>query len=204
MIPSSKQISIDMLEQWILPVYDRANNNAKRGQCFIVGSYLITAAHVIYLQDEFIDAYVVLKNIPISLHREQALLYEHSPQIDENYHDYAVFALPQVSKSPLQLKSISDDEECLTCFYKRNVKLEEGSVPHLALMTSEAKLNRLYSDNLFLCNVNPMLIKGDSGCPIVDKENNVVGMLVAGDDKSICAFQSAVFIKNILNQCIAN
>ncbi len=190
-----------MLEQWILPVFNRANNDTKRGQCFIVGSYLITAAHVIYKEDEFIDAYVVLNNVPMNLHREQALIYEFNPKIEENYHDYAVFSLPEVSDSPFHLKSLNDDKECLTCFYHRYVKLENGSifdVPHLELMTSRARFHKQYSNYLFDCEVNPMLIKGDSGCPIIDNENNIVGMLVAGDDKSICAFQSAAFIKNIL------
>ena len=205
MIPSFKQISNNMLEQWILPVFNRANENSKCGQCFIVGSYLITAAHVIYKDDEYINAYAVFKSHPINLHREKALLYEHSHTIDGNYHDYAIFALPEISDSPLHLETITDKKEDLTCFYQRYVKSGNGSiwnVPNLELMTSRARLHEQYSDCLFDCEVNPMLIKGDSGCPIVDKENNVVGMLVAGDDKSICAFQSAAFIKNIINNYI--
>lgn len=205
MILSSNQRSNNMLEQWILPVFNRANHHTTCGQCFIVGSYLITAAHVIYKDDEYVDAYVVIENNPIYLHREQALLYELSHTIDENYHDYAVFALPEVSNSPLHLKSITDNRDCLTCFYQRCVKSGNGSiwnVPNSELMTSRTQFHTQYSDYLFDCEVNPMLIKGDSGCPIVDKENNVVGMLVAGDDKSICAFQSAAFIKNIINNYI--
>lgn len=49
-----------------------------------------------------------------------------------------------------------------------------------------------------------MLAIGDSGTPLFDSNNNVVGMLVAGDDKSICAFQSASYIKNILISLTAN
>ena len=207
MIPSFKQISNNMLEQWILPVFNRANENSKCGQCFIVGSYLITAAHVIYKDDEYINAYAVFKSHPINLHREQALLYEHSHTIDGNYHDCAIFVLPEVSDSPLHLKYITDTKDDLTCLCQRYAKLENGGIfdiPHLELMTSRARFHKQYSDYLFDCEVNPMLIKGDSGCPIVDKENNVVGMLVAGDDKSICAFQSAAYIKKILNQCATN
>ena len=194
-----------MLEQWILPVFNRANHHTTCGQCFIVGSYLITAAHVIYKDDEYVDAYVVIENNPIYLHREQALLYELSHTIDENYHDYAVFALPEVSNSPLHLKSITDTKDDLTCLCQRYAKLENGGIfdiPHLELMTSRARFHKQYSDYLFDCEVNPMLIKGDSGCPIVDKENNVVGMLVAGDDKSICAFQNANYILNQISNIL--
>ena len=190
MTPSSKQISNNMLEQWIFPIFGEYS-----GQCFIIDSYLITAAHVIAKNKE---PYTVLwNNQRMSLCKKDAILYELT-EINENYRDYAVFALPQQTESPLHLMTLKDFAIELSCYFK----VEENF--RLELRSSNAIMDKVYSDSFFTCTMHSMIFSGRSGCPLIDIDNNVVGMLVAGDDKSICAFQSAAYIKKILEQCLAN
>ena len=76
------------------------------------------------------------------------------------------------------------------------------------LLQSSAQIVPILNEKAFVCEVTPMLREGDSGCPIVNANNEVVGMLVGSTEDSvcshICAFQSAAYIKKIIQQCQAN
>lgn len=174
----------------ILKVYydDKYAGRSVGGQCFVIGSYLITAAHVI---DELIEPYVLIDGQNVQLRKENSLHYVRKISKSDNIiEDCAIFALSKEYKT-LHLKSAITVGDKLKCFYNTHVESRILNVSN-AKVVNKAK-------HFFLSNVSPMLYKACSGCPIIANGNQVVGMLVGGDDKSICVFQSAAFIENIIN-----
>ena len=75
----------------------------------------------------------------------------------------------------------------------------------MRFLCSYAKLDAVLSSKLFQCEISPVLSEGDSGCPIMIN-NNVVGILLGAftQNINIHLFQSAAYIKKILDQCLAN
>ncbi len=177
---------MDDISKLILPVYSGTDHY--EGRSFIVAPYLVTAAHVVI---DLPLPYVLLENEKYELKSENAIsvLYNHS--LNE---DCAIFKLPQTYQSPFQLADIIPQrQEILTCYCIKQ--------QNRCISASTAKIFHT-EEKAFMCYMDPMLCGGDSGSPILNAKNEIVGMLVAGDDKSICAFQSAAFIKNIINNYI--
>ena len=198
MIPSSKQISNNMLEQWILPVFD-TNTGCVSGQCFIIDSYLITAAHIVI---DLSQPYVCIGENKYELNSKNASYVKYLKKEDE---DCAIFRLPYTYQSPLQLADKIDISQEMNCYYVR--ERSEDSIMR-QLKVSNVQQISVLSDKAILCHINPMLYEGDSGCPIITANNEVVGMLAGSTEDSscshICAFQSAVYVKKIIEQCLEN
>lgn len=184
-----------MVEHWIWPIHNTDERQSIIGQCFVVGSHLITAAHVI---EESYRPYVYIGDEKRYLTKENAFVCKHNKYEDE---DYIVFHF-QGKISPLQIAAIEKTSQRLICRYCR--KQEKKVV----LLQSSAQIVPILNEKAFVCEVTPMLREGDSGCPIVNANNEVVGMLVGSTEDSvcshICAFQSATYIKKIIQQCQAN
>lgn len=176
---------MDDISKWILPVYSGTDHY--EGRSFIVGSYLVTAAHVII---DLPLPYVSLENEKYELKSENAILVLYNRSLNE---DCAIFKLPQTYQSPFQLADIiPQEQEILTCYYIKQ--------QNRCISASTAKVFHT-EEKAFMCYMDSMLCEGDSGSPILNAKNEIVGMLVAGDDKSICAFQSATFIIDLLSKC---
>ena len=198
-----------MLEQWILPVYGISGDIC--GQSFIVGPYIITSAHVLEEDKEvFVDIPNHSKNAQrIFFKKENAFALANNSLRNDNIEDCAVFQLPKETDSPLRFTDVSYADEPLYCYYVDNVQTATNFTGVFSQLNSKmlkystAKFDRKLNDKLFVGNVDPMLRKGHSGCPIVTENYEVIGMLVGGFGEtscnSICGFQSATFIKNLIN-----
>ena len=203
MILSSNQRSNNMLEQWILPIFykkdEQGEKNTLAGQCVWVNNYLITAAHVVDKINN--EPYVILRGEELSLVKEEAIAYSYTPQINklEDYEDYAIFHVINKLHSPLHLSEIISNNN-MTCFYNKKHLTNE-----MRFLCSYAKLDAVLSSKLFQCEISPVLSEGDSGCPIMIN-NNVVGILLGAftQNINIHLFQGAAYIKKILDQCLAN
>ena len=179
------------MEDCVLKVYyeDIHVGKSVGGQCFIVESFLITAAHII---DDLTEPYVIIDGEKVQLWKEKALHYKRIISESDNVIvDCAIFALPIAHMSTLRLREAIKDGENLKCFYNSHMECR-------ALDVSDAKVVS-QANQFFICSVNPMLYKGCSGCPIMANENEVVGMLIGGDDNNLCVFQSAAFIKHLIS-----
>lgn len=189
----------NILEQWILPVFYEKDEQGERdtigGQCFVIGSLLITAAHVI---ENSYKPYVNIGDEKRYLTKENALVCKYNKREDE---DYIVFHF-YGEKSPLQFATIKKTSQGLICRYYRKQEKQ------VVLLQSFAKISPISTEKAFVCEVNPMLYEGDSGCPIINANNEVIGMLVGStEDRAcshICAFQNAAYIKKIIEQCLEN
>ena len=211
-------------EQWILPVFYEKDEQGERdtigGQSFVVGTCLITAAHVI------VDAYrpyIILAGERLYLMKENTIAYSFTPNTDNlgDYEDYAIFLLSNELKSPLSFSKIENKSNWL-CKYRRKVQHENMEICESNIFSTKAKKQKSYvkthlftslatfdniiSPKLFQCKVSPVLAKGDSGCPIVTTDNQIIGFLIGAREENldIHLFQSAAFIKKILEQCLAN
>ena len=224
MIPSSDQLSNNMLEQWILPVFYKKDEQGEKdtigGQCFLVNNFLVTAAHVI--NDDWKEPYIQFgeKNIPLK--KEDAIAYSYTPIIENlgDYEDFAIFPLHFEIKSPLIFSEI-EIESNLLCYYchkdqQEKIDIYDNTIfsiiekpqtsNEIHIFTSLATFDNIISQKLFLCKVSPILAEGDSGCPILTTDNKVLGLLIGvrKEDIYIHVFQSAAYIKKILNLCIVN
>lgn len=179
------------MEDCILKVYykDKHVGESVGGQCFIIDSYLITAAHVL---DELTEPYVLIDGEKMKLYKRNALRYIRKISKSDNIiEDCAIFALSKVHMTTLHLKNAITDANNLKCFYNTHVGSRNLAISD-AKVVSQAK-------HFFLCNVSPMLYKACSGCPVVENGKEVVGMLIGGDDVNTCVFQSSTFIQNLIN-----
>lgn len=203
-----------MLEQCILPVFETDERQSIGGQCFIVGDYLITAAHVIELTNK---PYIKMGH-DIFLKKEEALAYSYTPMVNrlEDYEDYAIFHLSNAPTSILQFSEMGRDNKLLCNYHRKesqeNILINENNIfsfierSHMipntktCLLTSLAILDAVISPRLFQCKVSPILEKGDSGCPIFTTDNQVLGFLIGAkkENPSIHIFHSATFIKNLI------
>lgn len=178
-----------MENNWIIPIFDGATDSIG-GQSFVVGNHLITAAHVIGMLE---SPYVLLNGKKFGLLREEATCIKHDPS---NNIDCAIYTLPAYVSSPLQMGDIETAKDKLKCLYVGYHHSSNGSV-ELQLKSSDAHYLGI-EGNAFVCNVEPMLKDGCSGCPIISDESQVVGMLVGGDDHSMCGFQRGQYITHLM------
>lgn len=176
---------------WIFPIFD-GDTAAIGGQCFVVDTFVFTAAHVI---DALSCPYTIIGGERFSLSKDNACRFMYNHGNDE---DCAVFNLPWKSESSMLLADIEGVQGKLKCKYVGYVHEENGSLS-LQLQSSEAQLVRI-EGNAFLCNASPMMKEGCSGSPIMTEDGQVVGMLVGGDDVSVCGFQRGQYILSLINQ----
>lgn len=179
-----------MPNNWILPVFD-GDTDAISGQCFIAGAYIITAAHII---ETLSRPYIILDKERFELRRDNAYRFQHNPS--QNM-DCTIFHLTHEISSPLHFFDIEGVNGPLECRYVNYVHEANGSI-NIQLKSSSAQLIGI-EGHAFLCSVRPMLNEGCSGSPLLAGDDQVVGMLVGGDDVNVCGFQRASFIQNLLN-----
>ena len=107
----------------------------------------------------------------------------------------------QEINSPLHFIELSSSEQELTCF---SVKKVDAQTNQLEIHSSAAHILSVASNKAIICELNPMLCECDSGSPVITENYEVIGMLVGGVGdapcNNICGFQSAAFIKDLINQ----
>ena len=203
-----------MLNQWILPVFETDERQSIGGQCFLVGDYLITAAHVI---EQTNKPYIKMGH-DIFLKKEEAIAYSYTPMVNrlEDYEDYAIFHLSNEPKSILRFSKMERDYKLLCNYHRKepqkNILITEKNIfssieksqiisnTETCFLTSSAALVNVISQKLFQCKVSPILEKGDSGCPILTTDNQVIGFLIGArkENPDMHIFQSATFIQNLI------
>jgi len=183
-----------MLEKCILPVFETDERQSIGGQCFMVGDYLITASHVV---EKLYRPYVMCDGHRFYLTKDNAIVYSNNKSEDE---DIAIFSMQGVN-SPLFFKEPLTSELALTCY---SISKADPQTCRLEFKHYNVCILSIVSNKAIICEVSPMLCEHDSGCPIVTENYEVIGMLVGGVGdapcNNICGFQSAAFIKDLINQ----
>lgn len=175
------------------------------GVGFFVGNYLITAGHVV---DEKKDMFIHFDGRKYTLNAKDAIVFE-SWTDDMPWYDgdVSVFKFEGIN-SPLRLaQELPTQTSNLVCeSFIPKVVNQAPINPHgtdifskpissmyMEPVASTAKIvNTEYENNLFICEMSPILYKGASGSPLMDG-NTVYGLLYAGADK-YCGFVTAKYI----------
>ncbi len=184
------------------------------GNGVFVGNALFTAAHVVahsenfgvfgknyttksavcYFDDDYWYKKVlrILSFTIFGWHFNDFAMYEANSHSSFNFSSN----LPSVN-DVLETYSIKDEvkkqgnSQCHNIFSTINMS-------QLVTHVDSAKVLYIKGNYIF-CEMNEMLEKGRSGCPLI-KGNKVYGILRGGDDKRICWFQSSVSILKRLQE----
>ena len=204
------------LHEGIIYIFTNTNED---GNGVFVGNKLLTAAHVVAHSKEF----HVIRNNSLSSNsllfksaicfRETNCLYKRVLcrlslfRYGWNYDDFALYE-GNGYHSPFTLSpNLPLVDDILETYSLKNEvvqQLKESIQPdfsfyketHLVMHKDNARVLYIRGNYIF-CEMNGMLEKGRSGCPLV-KDNKVYGILRGGDDKKICWFQSSVSILKYL------
>lgn len=184
-------------------VYPISNSDNESGVGAFVDGLFITAAHVINKSTH--PSFTFINYKKVYLNPEEARLPIGSDTIrDENSFDLAVFDLSDIADIKgfqLEPKIINGPSQALT--YRVNT--DYSSPNPFRLVSSSITIEKCMG-NFILGHASPMLVPGDSGCPLI-QNNHFVGLLCAGMiGTDICAFISAESISKQLkdNNIIKN
>lgn len=192
------------IDSFVVPVMGLA----QQGCGFFVGNYFITAGHVI--GDGEFSPSIVFEGKRIVLDKNKALKVCYSEQIsgDESESDFAVFAVDGIN-SPLKLADYKPlAGQVLRCItYDTVVQKDEmhgtleifATKEEIVTVNCTATVREETLGNFFACDTDSILKKGNSGSPVIDSDNNVVGILRGGTYlPECCIFQYAGVIKELL------
>ena len=189
------------LREGIVYIFTNKNN---AGNGVVVGNKLLTVAHVVTHSDNFsIDRNNSLLSKSAICFRETNYWYKSFfcrlslLRYGWNYDDFALYEVNGY-QSPFTLSPNLPlvDDILETYSLKEEVVRQSNNIfyneSHIVVHKDYARV--LYiRGNFIFCEMNGMLEKGRSGCPLI-KGNEVYGILRGGDDKKICWFQSTVSI----------
>lgn len=193
---------------FIIPIMGQA----QQGCGFFVGNYFITAGHVIENYDGVLSIWFDGKEIELDRHK--ALIICNSNRINEDGSDadFAVFSVDEVD-SPLEFADYKPTpNQKLRCVTYDTVFVEDDKpgIPkifaykdEIVKVEAQATVRQDTLGNYFACNTTPNLKKGNSGSPLLDSDNNVVGILRGGTYSNMpecCIFQYVDIIKALLKQ----
>lgn len=176
---------------------------------FFVDGYFITAGHVINKTNYF---KVYLPSGKIGKHyefcKDDAIIYSSSDSEYVQYYilDIAIFRAPCV-ESPIKL-SFKTPQLGTECFFY-TVRVHENSPKDLLTLQNsngkeivdfkaKAKIKEIQGTK-YKCFTQEILKGGDSGCPVLDADKNVIGVLCGGKDETI-AFQPISVFKELLSK----
>lgn len=198
------------MENFVTHIYDQT----PIGCGFFVGNYFITAGHVI-------DAG---KSPRISYNGKEYRLKEsdaikicrmNETNRDPNGFDYAIFKLDNIN-SPLKIAKYkpTHKQEFLCTVYNHKVCKNEDMYENatniferidsineqIEKLTTSVTVTDEHEGNFFVCESTDILQQGNSGSPLYDKDNNVVGILHGGNiGTSKCVFMYAHILNDIIN-----
>lgn len=120
--------------------------------------------------------------------------------------DFAIFAFENIN-SPLVLADyIPVTGQELSCVsYDTMVSKSESMPPifatdeKISIVQTTATVREEQQGNFFACNTDSILHKGNSGSPLIDTNNRVVGIFHAGTQiPECCVFQNTISIKQFM------
>lgn len=190
------------LENYIVPIM----RQAQVGCGFFIENLLFTAGHVVENSDTPLTVWFEGKKILLDTKNAIKVCCTKEINEDENCADFAVFRVDNVD-SPLRFADykppfgqellcvtyntiVAKDESCdtLTIFACKEKK-EKVQIP--AIVSGET------CGNYFVCNTKTVLKEGNSGSPLLDSENRVVGVLCGGTSiPECCIFQYVKLLKD--------
>lgn len=185
-------------------------NTIEMGNGVYIGDKLLTAAHVITKSNDFTARSIIYQSNSAFSFNDTDYWYKKVLRILSlckfgwDFDDFAIYKvdgsispytlspdIPQISET-LDTYSVKQEQEKTD---KTNIFLNST-----IYVTHVDKAKVLYiRGNYIFCEMDGMLEKGRSGCPLI-KDNKVYGILRGGDDKKICWFQSSVSILKRLHE----
>lgn len=164
-----------------------SSKNYVFGCGFFVGHFFITAAHVIENAE---NPFVKIGTEKVFLKKEDALYFDYDNA--QVAHDIAIFKILASGVNRLALSSET---------IKRGGVYKSYSYREMTLGTEFILCNATIEDvdkEAFSATMSAALRSGSSGSPLCNKQN-LVGMLVRGNDKDLCVFISSKEIIRILS-----
>lgn len=195
---------MNSISNYIVPIMGQA----QQGCGFFVGNFFITAGHVI--TESGMPLSVKYEGRDFILDKSKAIKICYSKELtaDDDVADFAVFAVDGVN-SPLRLASYkpSQGQELCCITYDTIVTKDETSgLPEIFCVkdsiervVATANVRKETLGNFFACDTNPILKRGNSGSPLLDAENRVVGILRGGTHiPQCCIFQYVEIVKDLV------
>ena len=190
------------LEQFVLPIFDVLGSQCGCG--FFVGNHFITAGHVVLECNLPLIIFYKRKKLQLNSDNLINLKYEKKVTTDIKCGDIAIFALEDIN-SPLVLADyIPTYGRKLICISFDTIVL--NSDPNSSIFENNEKISMVKTiasvreeqqGNFFACNTESILHKGNSGSPLIDSDNRVVGILHGGTIfPKCCVFQNVISLGN--------
>lgn len=185
------------------------------GNGVFIGDKLITAAHVIVNTEgfrvkgkDYQKSSAICNRLTYTNCKNRIRVLSNN-RLGWNYDDFSLFE-GNGSSSPLTLSPylplVNEELKAYSIKYEivqhssNNNNSIFGKTTEQRFIPFESTAKVLYiRGNFIFCEMNGMLEKGRSGCPLI-KNNKVFGILRGGDGEKICWFQSSVSIINRLKQ----
>ncbi len=184
-------------------------NSYMDGNGVFIGNILLTSAHVIANSDKFGDGVKEYKTKSAKCYENNDYWYKKALRVLSfnrygwNFDDFALYDGNRL-ESPFSLSYDLPIANDILETYSIKREVEEQPTEYSHIIFSSIRKERLVEHvdnakvlyirgNYIFCEMNGMLEKGRSGCPLI-KDNKVYGILRGGDDKKICWFQSSVSI----------
>ena len=191
------------IEQFVIPIM-------KEAQCgcgFFVGNNFITAGHVVEISN--LPLTIWFNGIKYQLNDNNLIKMQYTKNLSENKQcgDFAVFALKGIN-SPLVLADYepSKGQELCCITYDTILADNNNNVPSIFAKNEQVKkivtsavVREERQGNFFACDTKSILHKGNSGCPLIDTNNRIVGILHGGTKiPKCCIFQYAYSIEQLI------
>jgi S1-C subfamily serine protease len=196
---------MNSISNYIVPIMGQA----QQGCGFFVGNYFITAGHVIEVSKMPLSVRFEGRDFILDKSKAIKICYSKKLTADDDVADFALFAVDGVN-SPLKLaryKPIQGQELCCITYDTIVTKDETSGLP--AIFSVKERIERVVATanvreetlgNFFACDTNPILKKGNSGSPLLDAENKVVGILHGGSYiPECCIFQNVQIISILID-----
>ena len=190
------------IEQFILPI----KGQAQCGCGFFVGNHFITAGHVVLECNLPLDIWYNGEKFQLNFDNLLKLVYTKNLSDKNCCGDFAVFAFEDINSPLVFADYIPKADQELNCVTYGTIVSKSESIPSIFTtkeIISKVKTSALVRDeqqgNFFACDTKSILHKGNSGSPLIDSDNRVVGILHAGTQiPECCVFQNALSIKHLM------
>lgn len=190
--------------KYVIPVF----GEAQCGCGFFVGNIFITAGHVALKCN--LPLTIWFNGNKLRLGYDNLIKIAFSKELSSSGEcgDFAVFRFEDVN-SPLVLSNALPavgQKLCCITYDTIHSDTNIGGIP--AIFSQEERISNVVTSaivraetkgNFFACDTESILHEGNSGSPLIDADNKVVGILHAGTKiPDCCVFQSAFSIASLM------